>query len=155
VVELSRASVGDAEAIYALMRASFGPFEAQYTPGCFDATVLDPERIQRRIDEGVVWMARIGGRLIGTVGAVSDGERLYARGMAVDPAARSQGVGGRLLEAVQAHAREAGYGEIWLSTTTFLDASQRLYERFGMLPCAGPTDLHGTPLVSFCKSIGE
>ena len=52
-------------------------------------------------------------------------------GMWVAPEARGQGLGRRLLEAVEGWAREAGYGLIGLGVTTTNEAAIRLYERSG------------------------
>lgn len=152
MAELRRAHEADAEAIHALLATSFASFRPQYTLACFDATVLDAERVRRRIREGPVWVVE-GSDLIGTVGAKRDGDRLYVRGMAVHPEARGQGVGHRLLQRCEEHARVQGLSAMWLSTTTFLDASQALYRRFGFEPCDGPADLCGTALVSFEKRL--
>ncbi len=145
---IRRALVQDAEAIHAVMLAAFSPFRDQYTDACFDATVLDPERIRSRMSEGPVWVAQADGRIVGTVAATVDDRGVYVRGMGVDPQAHRQGIARRLLEAARDHAEQMGMG-MWLSTTTFLTASQRLYESFGFIPADGPPDLHGTPLVSY------
>ncbi len=151
---IRRALVQDAEAIHELMLAAFTPFRAQYTDACFDATVLDPERIRQRMAEGPVWVAEAQGQLLGTVGARVDERGLYVRGMGVHPDARRQGMGRQLLDACAAHADTLGVG-MWLSTTTFLTGSQRLYESFGFVPADGPADLHGTPLVSYAWSLPD
>ena len=52
-------------------------------------------------------------------------------GMWVAPEARGQGLGRRLLEAVEGWAREAGYGLIGLGVTTTNLPAIRLYERSG------------------------
>ena len=152
MAELRHARVQDAQAIHALLVTSFASFRPQYTSACFDATVLDVERVRRRMEEGPVWVVGDDG-LIGTVGAKRDRDRLYVRGMAVHPDARGQGWGRRLLQVCEDHARAEGLHAMWLSTTTFLHASQALYRRFGFEPCDGPADLCGTPLVSFEKPL--
>lgn len=154
-MHIRKATPEDAPAIHALMRDAFGAFEPQYTPGCFDATVLDPVRIAARMQEGPVWVAEMDAHdgLVGTVSAVHDERGMYVRGMAVHPDARRQRVGLRLLHVVEGYADGVGAPLLWLSTTTFLDASQALYRAAGFVDAAGPADLHGTPLVSFEKSL--
>ena len=148
-----RAGPEDAAAIHALMVAAFTPFQDQYTDGCFDATVLDPVRIRTRMEEGPVWVASAGDSVVGTVGARRDDRGLYIRGMAVHPQAQRQGIGHALLAEVEDHARHHGIDVLWLSTTTFLTASQALYEAAGFRRADGPPDLFGTPLVSFEKRL--
>ncbi len=145
---IRRAAPADAEAIHRLMLAAFTPYRDQYTDGCFDATVLDPERIQARMDEGPVWVFD-DGALRGTVSAVQDGRGLYVRGMAVHPEARRQGIGRQLLDTAAQYAVEVGAPCLWLSTTHFLHGSIALYQEYGFLDAPGPPDLRGTPLRSF------
>ncbi len=150
-VRIRLARADDAPDIHALMQAAFRAFEPQYTPDCFDATVLDPERIAQRMTEGPVWVAESDGQLLGTVSAVPDARGVYLRGLAVHPEARRQRVGLHLLHVVEGYADGVGAPRVWLSTTTFLDASQELYRAAGFVNVDGPPDLHGTPLVSFEK----
>ncbi len=139
------------------MLAAFGPFEHLYTSGCYDATVLDPERIAGRMTEGPVWVAVSDesgpARILATVSARRDQRGLYVRGMGVHPDARRQGLGRRMLEEVERYARAEGLPCLWLSTTRFLTASQQLYLDFGFHPAPGPPDLFGVPLVSFEKAL--
>lgn len=152
-IVVRRAVPGDAAAVHALLMAAFAVFRPLYTPGCFDATVLDEARVRRRMAEGPVFGAWDGDRLVGTVSAMQDDRGIYVRGMGVHPDARRGGVGRRLLEAVERHARDGGAPALWLSTTPFLTGSIALYRSFGFMPAQGPPDLHGTPLVSFEKRL--
>ncbi len=149
---LRLATPADAQRIHELLVASFSGFREQYTPACFDATVLDEERVRQRIAEGPVWVVE-DDDVIATVGAKVDDRGLYIRGMAVHPDARRRGLGQVLLRAAESYARTAGLRGLWLSTTTFLEASQALYRRFGFVDAPGPADLGGTPLVSFEKCL--
>ncbi len=144
----------EAEEICHLMLEAFSPYRDLYTEACFDATVLDAARIQDRMEEGPVWVA-ISKGIVGTCGAVVDGDRLYIRGMAVHPNAQRQGLSRRLLDAAQAYGKKEGCHALWLSTTRFLLASQAAYAAAGFVPAPGPADLHGTPLVSFEKRLDQ
>lgn len=152
-MEVRRANPDDAEAIHRLMETAFASFRPLYTPGCFDATVLDPERIRQRMTEGPVWVAQQEGQTVGTIGARDDPRGLYVRGMGVHPDVRRGGIGTALLDAVETHARASAASTMWLSTTLFLSGSIALYQRAGFLDAAGPAHLHGTPLRSFEKRL--
>lgn len=146
---IRRATPDDAAALHELMRAAFGPFEPQYTPACFDATIIDAPRFQQRMAEGPVWLAEVNGEVVGTIGAKLDARGLYVRGMAVHPEAQRTGLGRQLLDVCADYGRRHGAKAMWLSTTTFLDASAALYQSYGMKPAPGPAELEGTPLCSF------
>jgi GNAT superfamily N-acetyltransferase len=104
--------------------------------------------------EGPVWLALRNVEVLGTVAAVLKGEWAYIRGMAVLPAARHLRVGARLLEHVERWARDQGCRRLFLSTTPFLDAAIRLYEKFGFRRAQEAAhDLFGTPLFTMEKDL--
>ncbi len=84
-------------------------------------------------------------RIFGLVGAVRLLPRVRARArveipspagayhiaeLDVDPRYRNRGIGGALLDCAEAQAREAGYRQMTLETTT-VNPARRLYERHG------------------------
>lgn len=150
-VELSvrRATTADAPRVHRILLEAFGPLRNRYTPGAFDATVLDPGRVLKRLDEGPIWVAESGGGVVGTFGVRIDEEGCYLRGMGVLPSTRGLGAGRRLLEEAVAFAVASGAGRTWLYTTAFLHAAIHLYESFGFerFEEDPPPHLHGTPLV--------
>jgi N-acetylglutamate synthase-like GNAT family acetyltransferase len=78
------------------------------------------------------WVAERSGDLLGCIGLtrVSD-ERARLRLLFVEPAARGMGLGGRLVDACLAFARDAGYAEVVLWTVDVLDSARRLYAAAG------------------------
>ena len=56
---------------------------------------------------------------------------LLMDGIAVDEAARGQGVGTRLLQAIEGHARDLGKTSVRLDVIDTNPGARRLYERFG------------------------
>ncbi len=60
-----------------------------------------------------------------------DNERFLLDGIFVDAAARGQGVGSRLIEALAGEARDRGYGAMRLDVITGNDRARALYERRG------------------------
>jgi GNAT superfamily N-acetyltransferase len=144
----------DAPAIASVLHESFVEFEPLYTPEGFSATTPGLDRILARWSEGPVWVAVLGGVVIGTVAAVPRGEGLYVRSMAVHPAARGQHLGELLLRQVEDYATAQGHTRMYLSTTPFLSAAIRLYENWGFRRInEGPQDLFGTPLFTMEKYV--
>jgi len=91
---------------------------------------------------------------LASVAAIAKGDSAYIRGMAVLPPARGLGMGVKLLAVVEQWAVEEGCSRIFLSTTPFLHASIRLYEKQGFRRTPeGPQNLFGTPLFTMEKKI--
>src|SRR4051794_33468713 len=106
-VQIRRAVPDDALSIALVLHQAFIEHESAYTPEAFAATISTPEKIQQRMNEGPVWVALKDKTVVGTASAVPKGERLYIRGMAVDPAARGGRIGCRLLECAEEFAVES------------------------------------------------
>jgi ribosomal protein S18 acetylase RimI-like enzyme len=146
------ANVPDAFIISKLLHDSFLEYEPLYTPQGFAATTPDAKEVFLRMQEGPVWIAFCAGEPVGTVAAVVEDGSLHIRGMAVLPAARKAKIGSRLLEQTEAHAAEQDCERLFLSTTPFLEAAIRLYEKFGFRRVQGSEhDLFGTPLFTMEK----
>jgi GNAT superfamily N-acetyltransferase len=137
-----------------LLRVAFAEVAALYTPEALAATLVDTETLRRRMEEGVVWLAFLGTRAVGTVSALPKPEGLHVRSMAVHPEARGEGVGKALLQAVERFGRERGHARIFLRTTPFLTSSIALYSRAGFTMREGAErDFHGVPLFEMEKSL--
>jgi GNAT superfamily N-acetyltransferase len=153
--EVRLAAVDDVGTIAAVLSAAFAPYQPQYTPEAYDVTVLDADRIAARFDEGPTWVALVSGVVVGTIAARPDGDDVYVRSLAVHPSARGHGVGERLVAAVVDWAIAAHATRLTLSTTPFLTASRRLYQRCGFVadPERAGADLHGTPLIALVRRL--
>jgi GNAT superfamily N-acetyltransferase len=153
-IQIRQAAPVDAPAIAKVLYESFVEYEALYTPQGFAATTLDADQILTRLREGPVWLIRRRERVLGTVAAVVRDQSLYIRGMAVVPGARGLGIGSRLLKHVEQGAANQSCRRLFLSTTPFLHAAIRLYERFGFRRTEeGAHDLFGTPLLTMEKNV--
>jgi GNAT superfamily N-acetyltransferase len=96
------------------------------------------------------WIAEASGRRAGCVFCVPDDERGTAklRLLLVHPDARGHGLGGRLVDACLAFAREAGYMRMRLWTNHPLVAARRIYlERGFVLTTAEPHRSFGADLI--------
>jgi ribosomal protein S18 acetylase RimI-like enzyme len=153
LMQIPRAIASDADQIAAVLLASFREFESRYTPAAFRATTPAASEIVARLAEGPIWVAKEGVTIVGTVSAVEKGEEIHLRSMAVLPTARGQGVAARLLTVVRAFAISQGARLLSLSTTPFLAAAIRLYQRSGFQASSEPLDLHGTPLIRMVKQL--
>jgi GNAT superfamily N-acetyltransferase len=155
-IQIRLAWPDDAAVVATVLLQSFVEFESFYTRDAFAATTPDAAHVLARMREGPVWLAFRNAEVLGTVAAVLKGELAYIRGMAVLPAARRLKVGHRLLEHVEDWAFQEGCNRLLLSTTPFLDAAIRLYEKFGFQRIAeGAQDLFGTPLFTMEKALPQ
>jgi GNAT superfamily N-acetyltransferase len=153
-IRTRRAIADEAASIASVLHQAFIEYKSLYTAAAFAITTPKPVEIEQRWNEGPAWSALKDGRLVGTVAAVTKGDALYIRSMAVVPSARGQGIGKILLEEVETFARAGGFRRMVLSTTPFLDDAIRLYERFGFKRTADePHDLAGTPLFTMEKAV--
>ena len=101
----------------------------------------DPQRARRALAEAIaapeslVLVADDGDELIGVctayleLNSVRFGRRCWVEDLAVDPRRRSQGVGGRLLDAAAVWARRRGATHIELDTGLARTDAQRFYAR--------------------------
>jgi GNAT superfamily N-acetyltransferase len=155
-LEIRRAGPEDAAVVARVLQESFAEFKPLYSDGGFGATTPRAEQVLARMREGPVWLALHEGVALGTVAIVVRGASAYLRGMAVLPAARGSGTGSALLQHVENWAVKAGCARLFLSTTPFLGAAIRLYERFGFHFTDDEThELFGTPLLTMEKNISS
>jgi ribosomal protein S18 acetylase RimI-like enzyme len=137
-----------------VLSKSFVEYQSRYTAEGFAATVLTPQQIEARMNEGPMWVALENGVIVGTVSVVLKPEGLYIRGMAVDPVARGKSIGRKLLDCTEEFAVQNGCERLFLSTTAFLSRAIKLYEQYGFhRSIAGPDHLFGTPLFTMTKNI--
>jgi DNA-binding MarR family transcriptional regulator/N-acetylglutamate synthase-like GNAT family acetyltransferase len=96
------------------------------------------------------WIAERAGARVGSVLLVrADDDTAKLRLLIVEPSARGYGVGGRLVDACTAFARDAGYRRITLWTQSHLAAARALYERAGYVRIAeAPHESFGLDLVA-------
>lgn len=153
-VQICLARPDHAAIVAMVLLQSFVEFEPLYTKKAFAATTPDAAQVLDRMREGPVWLAFRNAEVLGTVAAVLEGQSAYIRGMAVLPAARRLKVGRRLLEHVEYWAFQEGCNRLFLSTTPFLHAAIRLYEKFGFQRIdEGAHDLFETPLFTMKKAL--
>ena len=97
---------------------------------CEEQGVAVELEVDGRDDAALHVVALEGGRLVGTCRLVFDADTAKLGRMAVEPAARGQGVGAALLRAAEAQARAAGAGRIGLHAQA---RARDLYARGGFV----------------------
>lgn len=129
---IRRAVPEEAGDISALIREAFGPFEAEYSEEAFQYTTPSADVVRDRFNEGPIWVAVADGNsIIGTVSGLPEAERFYIRSMAIKPTVQRGGIGQRLLDTLEAYAREGGFEKLYLYTTFVLPGAKRLYDKNG------------------------
>ena len=121
----------ESDTVADLLYEAFAPFRSEYTPGAFEYTTVDADIVRGRFSEGPIWLAMDEGEAVGTVSGLPEPDRFYIRSMAVKPAAQGRGVGQRLLNELEAYAKERGFKKLYLYTTFVLPAARPLYEKNG------------------------
>jgi len=143
-VEIRRLAPGDSLAeLTGLLHRAYAELGAMG----FNYSAVDQDEAEtaRRIDGGECWVAAAGGRLLGTVTLSPrlppdlppwrEGLRTgLVQQLAVDPALRGRGLGGRLMEVAEERARELGFSSVSLDTAEGAEHLLRLYRRRGYLP---------------------
>ena len=154
---IRRAVPGDEEIIANLIFEAFAQFREHYTPAAFEYTAASADKIRERFVEGPMWIAYIDGKPVGTVSGLPEEERFYIRSMAIKPSAQRGGVGQRLLDALEAHARAEGFKKLYLYTTFVLPGAKGLYEKNGfyVLRETAPEEWYGMGGLEMEKDFGN
>jgi GNAT superfamily N-acetyltransferase len=118
-----------------------GMYEWLFEPPGYTPQWWDPDRAAGALrgaldaEESTVLVAEDGGELVGICSAylelnsVRFGRRCWVEDLAVHPGRRSEGIGGRLLDAAADWARERGATHLELDTGLAREEAQRFYER--------------------------
>src|SRR5436309_3880331 len=128
------------EAVPGEVERVLGMYEWLFSPPGYVPPRWDPERARAAIADAIadqsaaVLVAEHRGELLGLCTAYLDlnsvrfGPRCWVEDLAVSPAHRSEGVGGDLLDAAEAWARERGATHLELDTGLAREAAERCYE---------------------------
>jgi ribosomal protein S18 acetylase RimI-like enzyme len=127
---LREATEADAEAIVALLHAAFDEYRGRLDPpsGVHQETA---ETVRRKMATTRVVLVLAGGAAAGCVFYEPGANRLHLGRLAVFPARRRRGCGRRLIEYVEARARELGLPCVRLGVRLALPDLRAYYEREG------------------------
>ncbi|MDT7578980.1 MAG: hypothetical protein QOK35_244 [Pseudonocardiales bacterium] len=137
-LQIRRAGLPDADAVGVLTEGVYraeGFGSDEYAPMLRDG--------RARIDGAVVFVATLGGTIVGSVALALPATRFVnvcrpdeaeVRMLAVAPDARGRGIGDALMDACERHAHAAGLAGVVLSTEPAMRTAHRLYLRRGYEP---------------------
>ena len=129
MTEIVPAQLEDAPALHALQMIAFAP-EGRAL-GTFEIPPLQETvaAIREHIRTATVLKAMDGGRLLGAIRGIVEGDTCLIRGVIVAPEAQGRGLGARLLQAIEAaHPQVARFD---LTTNTIMLGNVRFYLRNG------------------------
>jgi predicted N-acetyltransferase YhbS len=130
-IEVRPIDPGDAGEVLTLQRAAFVQEALVYDDVDMPPLTQTLEQVRAELRENLGCVAVEGGRIVGAVRArLGDGMLLVGR-LAIAPDVQGEGLGSRLLDAVEERGRAAGAHTAELFTGRLSDANRRLYERQG------------------------
>ena len=154
-VTVRLAMPGDAAEISRVLLEAFSTIREHYTDEAFEVVTPKPDEIERRFEEGPMWVAEQDGEIVGTVSLTTEPEGLYVRSMAVLPKAQGRGIGRMLLDALHAEAEGRGIDRIFLYTLPFQQGARAMYEKYGYkwVRDTPPEEWYGVPGLEMERSI--
>ena len=124
---IRHATADDVQAISDLIRRTVRHSNARDYPADVVELIAGnylPDKVAQRMAERDVFVCQTGARIVGTIGL--GGDKL--RSLFVEPGLQQGGIGARLVEHLEAHARKAGVKELQLSSSL---TARGFYERLG------------------------
>jgi GNAT superfamily N-acetyltransferase len=118
-----------------IIRSSFAYMDGIIDPPS-SAHRLTPELLHAKAATETGFIATAGDELAGCAFLSEKEDRFYLGKLAVAPSHQGRGVGRRLLQAAEGHARSAGKCVIELETRVELTANHRLFARLGFVETA-------------------
>jgi len=121
----------DAGEVLTIQRAAFVQEALIYRSVDMPPLTQTLDELHAELEDNLGSVALDGSRIIGAVRAVRDGDLLLIGRLAIAPDRQGDGIGSRLLAAVEATGRDAGATTAELFTGSLSEANLRLYERDG------------------------
>ncbi len=121
----------DAGEVLTLQRAAFVQEALIYGTPSLPALTQTLESLEAELRENLGCVAHLGPRMVGAVRARRDGELLLVGRLVIAPDVQGQGIGSRLLAAVERRGTDAGAAAAELFTGSLSEANLRLYQREG------------------------
>ena len=135
---LRPATDSDSAGVIALIERVYSEY-----PGCvLDVDAEEPELRRPASSFDRFWVLEDGDGIVGCAGCALCGGVLEMKKVYVDRSARGKGLGRRLIELVEAAAREEGVSRIELWSDTRFETAHAVYERMGYERLPETRDLH-------------
>jgi len=128
-VKIQTAQIGDAAAILALQKLAYRSEGELYRDWSIPPLVQTPEEILAEFGTKTFLKAERGGEIIGSVRAEQSGETCAIGRLIVHPSCQRQGLGGRLMRALEARFPLAQRYELFTGEKSA--GNIRFYERLG------------------------
>jgi ribosomal protein S18 acetylase RimI-like enzyme len=129
-IVIRQAEDNDAVGVTAVIHAAFEPYRGRLVPDS-SAHAETVDTVRGKMANGGAVLAEQDGRLVAATLFEREGDALYIGRLAVLPEARRNGLAPRLVEAVEAIARERGIRRLTLGVRLALDDNIRLFTRLG------------------------
>lgn len=129
-VQLRPATVADIPAILAVTKSAYALYNGRLDPPS-GVVHEQPDAVERYFETGGVIVAEVGGEIVGAVRYEPREDYLYLGRLAVAPAWQRQGIGRRLVEAVEEWALLLGLDEVHLGVRMELTENHDLYRHLG------------------------
>jgi predicted N-acetyltransferase YhbS len=139
-VTVRKAAPADYAAIRQVVIEAYGQYAWDLGPELFPRYLADLLDLDRHARHGTLMVAEVGGQIRGSGAFYPDSSVqglawppgwAGGRGLAVHPAARSQGVAGAMLSVCERLARNAGAPVFAFHTGSFMSGAISLYEQLG------------------------
>ena len=138
MVVVRPATDGDAAGVITLIAAIFDEY-----PGCvLDVDAEEPELRAPASRFERFWVAEQDGAVVGCIALATHPDHVELKKLYVGRAARGQGLGRRLIDLVEAHARAVASPRIELWSDTRFETAHAVYERLGYVRQPATRDLH-------------
>ncbi|AZO59839.1 MAG: GNAT family N-acetyltransferase [Mesorhizobium sp.] len=116
--------------LLALIRRAFAYMDRVIDPPS-SAHHLTPENLKSKAGQETAFLAMENGRIVGCVFALERADDFYVGKLAVEPSLQGQGIGGRLMQAVDDLAHRRGKQALELQTRIELTANHAAFARLG------------------------
>jgi len=126
-IKIRRADARDAAAIVRVINLAFRAAESFFIEG----DRITPEILRPMLDKGNFLLAEDAAGLVGCVYVELRGERAYFGLLAVDPTRQHRGLGRRLIDETENHARAAGCRVMDLRIVSLREELPPFYRRLG------------------------
>ncbi len=140
----------DAGEVLTVQRAAFVSEALIYDNVNMPPLTQTLEQVRAELTENSGWVARLGGRLVGVLRAVEDGDALLIGRIAIAPDMQGSGIGHALLAAAE-EATTASYAELFTGSRS--EANIRLYEACGYVQSERVPQGDGTEQVFMRKQL--